>query len=61
MKLFRKLRPFDRLMAAVSFAEANEAETALRIMEEARGARKRRHVRKAPENRKEDNRPRLQI
>ncbi|MFP4225418.1 MAG: hypothetical protein ACLFRF_01705 [Desulfobacterales bacterium] len=60
MKLFQKLNPFDRLMAAISFAEANEQDTAIEITETPKRQEKGRRARKAPENRA-DNRERLQM
>ncbi|MBS3757832.1 MAG: hypothetical protein KGY61_04140 [Desulfobacterales bacterium] len=60
MKLFQKLNAFDRLMAAISFAEANEQSTAIGIMESKKRQEKRRQSRKAPEKRTDD-RPRMQM
>lgn len=60
MKLFQKLKAFDRLMSAISFAEANEQNTAIEIMESPKRREKRRQNRKAPEKRTDD-RPRMQM
>ncbi len=60
MKLFQKLNLFDRLMAAISFAEVNEKDTAIEIMDSRKRQRKNRRARKAPEIRS-DNRQRLQM
>jgi len=60
MKLFQKLNPFDRLMAAISFAEVNEKDTAIEIMDSQKRRKKSRRVRKTPEN-QADNRQRLQM
>ncbi|HMA85880.1 MAG TPA: hypothetical protein VKN73_09270 [Desulfosalsimonadaceae bacterium] len=60
MKLFQKLNPFDRLMAAISFAEANEQDTAIEITKNPKRREKGRRAKKAPENRA-DNRERLQM
>ncbi|MFO7840187.1 MAG: hypothetical protein R6X08_11905 [Desulfosalsimonadaceae bacterium] len=60
MRLFEKLNRFQQIMAAISFAESNESETARAILEENKKQRKRRDVRKTPESR-EDNRTRLQM
>lgn len=60
MKLFQKLNTFDKLMSAISFAEANEQDTAVEIMETTKRQEKRRRSRKTPEKRTDD-RPRLQM
>ncbi len=60
MKLFQKLNAFDKLMSAISFAEANEQDMAIEIMESTKRQEKRRRSRKAPEKRTDD-RPRLQM
>jgi hypothetical protein len=60
MKLFQKLNFFDRVMAAVSFAELNESDTARGIMETGKNRKKQKRARKAPEK-QADNRPRLQM
>lgn len=60
MKLFQRLNPFDRLMAAISFAEGNEGQTASSIMETGKGRNKRPRTRKTPENQAE-NRQQLRV
>jgi len=60
MKVFQKLNRFDRLMAAISFAESNEQNTAVHILEDTEQPKAKRRARKAPEK-QNDNRPRLQM
>lgn len=60
MKLFQNLNFFDRLMAAISFAELDESGTAKAIMETEKSRGNRKRSRKAPEK-QADNRPRLQM
>ncbi len=60
MRLFQKLNFFDRIMAAVSFAEADEYETARGILDTEKRRGKRRSTRKTPEKRADD-RPRIQM
>ncbi|HMA66263.1 MAG TPA: hypothetical protein VKO20_00455 [Desulfosalsimonadaceae bacterium] len=49
MKRLQQLNVFDRLMAAISFAEVNEAGTAVKIMEGEKQQRQRKRTQKAPE------------
>ena len=60
MKLFRNLTRFDKLMAAVTFAEAGDAATSLRFLEKARGPEKQRRLRKKNETQPKA-RPRLRM
>lgn len=60
MKRLQQLNVFDRLMAAISFAEVNEAGTAVKIMEGEKQQRQRKRAQKAPEKQVEQ-RPRLHM
>ncbi len=51
MKLFKNLNAFDRMMAAISFAEGNEDQTAVAILESGKRRRKSLRVKKTPEQR----------
>jgi len=56
--MFKFKEAFDRLMAAITFAEANEHETALDIMHD----RPERESRKRPDvRRSEETRPEMRI
>ncbi len=57
---FQKLKDLEKIMMAVTFAEANEHEVALRLMEKPRRQKNRRQSRKAPAIRA-DNRPQLRM
>ncbi|MDY6823418.1 MAG: hypothetical protein SWH68_06420 [Thermodesulfobacteriota bacterium] len=60
MKALQTLRRLERIMVAVTFAEANEHETALRIMAEP--GQQRQHRRKKKTARVQaDNRPQLRM
>ena len=60
MKRLQQLNVFDRLMAAISFAEGNEAGTAVKIMEGEKQQRQGKRTQKAPEKQVEQ-RPRLHM
>ena len=60
MKRLQQLNVFDRLMAAISFAEINETETAVKIMESEEQQRQGKRTQKAPEKQM-DQRPRLHM
>lgn len=60
MKRLQQLNVFDRLMAAISFAEINEADTAVRIMEGEKRQSQQKRSKKAPEK-QADQRPRLHM
>lgn len=59
MKRLQQLNVFDRLMAAISFAEVNEAGTAVKIMEGEKQIQRKR-AQKTPEKQVEQ-RPRLHM
>ncbi|MGM0454369.1 MAG: hypothetical protein ACQERN_14525 [Thermodesulfobacteriota bacterium] len=60
MKRLQQLNVFDRLMAAISFAEIHEADTAVRIMEGEKRQRRQQRSKKAPEK-QADQRPHLHM
>ncbi|MFP4446869.1 MAG: hypothetical protein ACLFPD_11565 [Desulfosudaceae bacterium] len=60
MNIFQQLQRLETVMLAVTFAEANEHDTARRILRESRPVRQRSRARKTTENRV-DNRPQLRL
>ncbi|NOY69989.1 MAG: hypothetical protein GXP53_11000 [Deltaproteobacteria bacterium] len=60
MKIFKRLNFFDRLMAAISFAEAGEHKTAMKFMEADTGKQKRRQKQKNARVR-QDQRPAMRM
>lgn len=60
MKFLKRLNFFDRLMAAITFAEIGEHKIAIRFLEADRELRKRPEKRKRDEKRP-DNRPVLRM
>jgi hypothetical protein len=59
MDNFKKLSRFDRLMAAITFAEAGEVKTAIEVMPEVRQKKKKR-ITKRPAK-QADQRPTLRV
>ena len=57
---FQKLKSLEKIMMAVTFAEANEHDFARHLMEKPRRQEKRRQSRKSPAARA-DNRPQLRM
>ena len=60
MKALQTLRRLERIMMAVTFAEANEHETALRIMAES-GQQRQQRRKKTAVRVQADNRPQLRM
>jgi len=56
---FKKLNKFDRLMAAITFAEAGEHETAIKLMDQGKKKQQKRIVKKS--EKRADQRPVLRV
>ncbi|MBW1641599.1 MAG: hypothetical protein JRJ76_02045 [Deltaproteobacteria bacterium] len=56
---FKKLNKFDRLMAAITFAEAGESETAIKLMDQGQKKKQKRIVKKS--DKRADQRPVLRV
>ena len=56
---FKKLNKFDRLMAAITFAEACESETAIKLMDQGQKKKQKRIVKKS--DKRADQRPVLRV
>ena len=55
MLIFKKLSKFDQLMASITFAEAGEHETAIKLMDQSQKKKQKRIVKKS--EKRADQRP----